>query len=104
MESTMAERLKKLRENNHLSQITVAKRLGVTPALISAYEKSERKPGIDKLLALADIYHASTDYILGRKRRDDSELLVDISGLSQNQIKIIQDLVDEFASKSSPQS
>jgi transcriptional regulator with XRE-family HTH domain len=48
---TMSERLIHLREKHHFSQTDVAKILNVTSALISAYEKCERKPSIDKLIS-----------------------------------------------------
>lgn len=91
--ATMAERLTNLREHNHLSQSDVARRLKVSPALISAYESSERKPSLERLVALADIYHVSTDYILGRTLKDDASILIDVSNLTETQIKIIQDLI-----------
>ena len=47
MDKNMADRLIELREKNHLSQSAVANRLGVTPALISAYEQTERNPSLD---------------------------------------------------------
>lgn len=91
--ATMAERLTNLRERNHLSQSDVARRLKVSPALISAYENSERKPSLERLVALADVYHVSTDYILGRTLKDNTSLLIDVSNLTETQIKIIQDLI-----------
>ena len=93
MENTMAERLIYLRKKNNLSQTSVATQIGVTPALISAYEKQERNPSIDKLIALADLYHVSTDYILGRTYNDDSSLAINVEHLTDTQIKIIRDLV-----------
>lgn len=62
---TMSERLTNLREKNKMTQTDVAPALSVSSALISAYKKNERNPSIDHLVALADIYHTSTDYILG---------------------------------------
>lgn len=93
MENSIAERLIKLRLKNNYSQTYVAKRIGVTPALISAYEKLERNPSLDKLIALADIYQVSTDYILGRTYKDDSSQIIDVSNLSYEQVKVIRELV-----------
>lgn len=96
MERSIAERLIKLRKKNNYSQTFVAHRIGVTPALISAYEKMERNPSIDTLIALADVYHVSTDYLLGRIYADDSSKLIDVSHLSDTQILIIRDLVENM--------
>lgn len=90
----MAERLIELREKNQLSQTAVAHRLGVTPALISAYEKTERNPSVDRLIALADVYHTSTDYILGRSVADPNALVIEVKGLSDAQIRILNELVE----------
>ena len=95
---TMADRLILLRNKYNLSQTDVAHQIGVTPALISAYEKLERKPSIDKLVALADIFHVSTDYILGRTFKDDSAAVLSVDGLSEKQIRIGRELIYELSS------
>lgn len=94
MDKNMAERLVELREKQNLSQTAVASRLGVTPALISAYEKTERNPSIDRLISLADVYHTSTDYILGRSLADPNSLFIEVNGLNDTQIRVLRELVD----------
>ena len=95
---SMADRLILLRNKYNLSQTDVAHQIGVTPALISAYETLERKPSIDKLVALADIFHVSTDYILGRTFKDDSSAVLSVDGLSEKQIRIVRELIYELRS------
>ena len=95
---SMGDRLILLRNKYNLSQTDVAHQIGVTPALISAYEKLERKPSIDKLVALADIFHVSTDYILGRTFKDDSAAVLSVDGLSEKQIRIVRELIYELRS------
>ena len=89
----IGERLSQLRKQNNLSQTTVAKRIGVSSALISAYEKGERNPSIEKIILLADIYHTTTDYLLGRTQPSENNVLLDISHLSPEQVRIIRELV-----------
>ena len=93
---SIADRLILLRKKYNLSQTDVANQIGVTPALISAYEKLERKPSIDKLIALSYIFHVSTDYILGRTFKEDSSAVLSVEGLSEKQIKIVRELIFEF--------
>lgn len=95
---TIANRLIVLRQKYNFSQSDIARQIGVTPALISAYENQERKPSLDKLIALADIFHVSTDYILGRSLKTDDSVIISIEGLSDKQIEIIRDLISEFKS------
>lgn len=97
MENTLAKRLIQLREKNNFSQTFVARQIGVTPALISAYEKLERKPSLEKLIALADIYHVSTDYLLGRTYQDDSSKIINVEHLSDKQIRILRDLIENMS-------
>ena len=97
--NTMSERLIKLREKNKMTQTDVARVLGVSSDLISAYEKNERNPSIDRLIALADIYHTSTDYILGRTTQNNNTILLDISHLSEKQIQILRELVDDMRTR-----
>lgn len=95
---SISERLISLRLKYNFSQTDVAKQIGVTPAMVSAYENQDRNPSLDKLIALADIFHVSTDYILGRTYKTDHKILIDLEGLSDKQIKIVYDLISEFKS------
>lgn len=60
------QKLKDLREDNDLTQRYVAKLLNTTQPQYSRYETGEREIPIRHLVTLADFYHVSTDYILGR--------------------------------------
>ena len=57
--------LKKLRQQEGLTQQQLANKLGVTKSVISYYELQERYPSPDILTKLAQIFHVSTDYLLG---------------------------------------
>jgi transcriptional regulator with XRE-family HTH domain len=57
--------LKKLRQQEGLTQQQLANKLGVTKSVISYYELQERYPSPDVLTKLAQIFHVSTDYLLG---------------------------------------
>ncbi len=59
-------RLRDLREDHDMTQEAVAKYLGMTQSQYFRYEKGARKIPVDHLMELADLYHTSTDYLLGR--------------------------------------
>lgn len=63
-------RLKSLRENNSISFQTVAEATNISITEISNYENNRDVPGISDLVALADFYCVSVDYILGRSDVD----------------------------------
>lgn len=82
-------RLKALRQQNNLTQLQLAKMLGVTKSVISAYEVGLRMPSYDVLIAIAKTFKVSTDYLLGLERRND----VDLSGLTANEVSALLNLI-----------
>ena len=59
-------RIKELRKKKGLSQLRLAMELNTTQNTISRYETGEREPGIDELIKIADYFHVSVDYLIGR--------------------------------------
>lgn len=59
-------RLKDLREDHDLMQKEIAAVLGIDQRVYSTYETGKREIPVHHLIALADYYHTSTDYLLGR--------------------------------------
>ena len=61
----LGERLQQKRSGLKISQKEAAEAIGVSYSIISNYEKNERTPSLEKLMALANLYHCSVDYLLG---------------------------------------
>lgn len=59
-------RIKELRKKKGISQQRLATDLNTTQNTISRYETGEREPGIDELIKIADYFHVSVDYLIGR--------------------------------------
>lgn len=59
-------RLKDLREDKNLTQQQVSDLLGIQQTVYSRYERGAQDIPVRHLLVLADYYHTSTDYLLGR--------------------------------------
>ncbi len=59
------ERVLALRLQNGLKQKELGEILGLSNKAISTIETGDRKTSIDKLVALAQYFHVSTDYLLG---------------------------------------
>ena len=60
------KRIRDLREDHDLTQRQLAAKLGTTQTEYFRYEQGHRDIPSDILIALADLYRTSTDYILGR--------------------------------------
>ena len=63
---SMFQRIRDLREDRDLTQKQVATVLNCSQQVYSNYELGQRDLPLAVLLALADYYGVSTDYILGR--------------------------------------
>ena len=59
-------RIKDLREDNDLRQTQIAEYLHISQRAYSHYEAGSRKIPLDLLVALADYYDCSVDYLLNR--------------------------------------
>lgn len=62
----MINRLKKLRKTKNISQLKLAMDLGMNQNSISRYETGERQADYETLIAFADYFNVSIDYLLGR--------------------------------------
>ena len=69
---TFGERLQALRQRAGMSQDALAERLGVSRQAVSRWERDETMPETDKVIALADLFGVTTDYLL-RPRPEETE-------------------------------
>ena len=60
-----AERMKELRLEKKMTQAEVAKAIGLSTTAYCNYEYGQRDPQTATLVALAQLYHVSADYLLG---------------------------------------
>lgn len=63
---TFSERLKELRLAKGLTQMQVSQSTGMSLLGYQRYEYGSREPAYNKLLALADYFDVSLDYLVGR--------------------------------------
>lgn len=59
-------RLKLLRKQKHMSQLSLAMKLNTTQMSISRYETGKREPDLKTLILIADFFYVSIDYLLER--------------------------------------
>lgn len=85
----LAERLKKLRELNNVSQNALSKELKVTRATVNAWEMGINIPNAQSLVLLSEYFCVSVDYLLGFDDRD----ILDISELDTKEQEMISEMV-----------
>lgn len=63
---TFSERLKKLRLEKSIKQIDLAQSVDMSLRAYQYYENGNREPTLSKLVAIADFFDVSIDYLVGR--------------------------------------
>lgn len=71
---SFSDRLKELRMSRNLTQKQVYDAVGMSAIGYQRYEYGDREPAYQKLLALADYFDVSLDYLCGRS--DCPDMLV----------------------------
>lgn len=95
MDFNFGNRLKELRVQAGLTQQQLANQMSVSKSVISYYELNTRTPSPEIIRKLATIFHVSSDYLLGIEKGRS----LDITGLDEEEEKIVRLLVENFRSK-----
>ena len=77
----MGERLKALRQANHLTLKQVAERVGISVSVLSAYEVEDRHPSY--------LFGVSCHYLIGR----ETVRTLNVDGLSDREINSLAEIV-----------
>lgn len=98
-----AERLKELRKQAHLTQVELAKRLGIGQSSYADWERGKKKPTQENLVKIAQILDVSIDYLVGNSEEksdelDNIELLfrMNSKGLTEEEKEIFKRELIEF--------
>ena len=91
----VADRIKQLRLSNNMTQTELAKKLNITRSSVNAWEMGISTPSTTYFVKLAQLFHVSTDYLLGLS----DNISLDISHLNEREIQLIYDLIQYFRTK-----
>ena len=62
----MGNRIKELREQANMRQVDLANAVGIDQRTISNYETGKTDPDSFALIRIADFFHVTIDYLVGR--------------------------------------
>ena len=88
----ISERIRQLREQAGYSQSMLAKKLDVTRSSVNAWEMGISAPTTQYVVAMAKLFHVSSDYMLGM----ESALLLSLDGYTPEETRLIFDLIKYF--------
>ncbi len=95
MITLLGKRLKMARQKQGLKQSQAASLVGVNFRQISAYENGVREPSFEILASLANLYHVSSDYLLGIEKNET----LDVRNLNEKELALIAELVQILSEK-----
>ena len=81
--------LRELRELHGLSMSMASEALGVPRSTYTSYEYGRCEPNLTLLSKIADLYHVTTDYLLGREPKANPLSLMDLQ-VDINEDKVIE--------------
>ncbi|MEO0562122.1 MAG: helix-turn-helix transcriptional regulator [Chloroflexota bacterium] len=88
----LAQRLKKLRNQQGISQYELADRLGTNQTQVMRWESGKVNPTGESITMIADYFDVTTDYLLGRTNEPHIEIgTSDLSDDEQQLIQLVRD-------------
>ena len=88
----LGNRIRELRLANKMSQTEFAERINVAKSSASAHESGVRYPSHDILIKIAELFHVTTDNLLGRS----NHYTIDVSELTPRQRSAVQEIVTTY--------
>lgn len=85
-------RIRELRQARGMSQVELAKKLGVTKQSVSNWENDNIQPSVEMLVKLATCLCVTTDSLLGM----DNRSFLEVTGLTASEIAHLQQVIDDM--------
>ena len=98
----MVKNLKAIRNERGISQQTLAVALGITQQSVNKYENHKIEPDINTLIAIANYFDVTVDYLIGRTDENNlpvssgNGLLNKYSQLNKSEKICIDTLIDTY--------
>ena len=85
----MIKNLKKLRNENKISQQQLADVIHVSQQSVNKYENHDVEPDIETLIKIADYFNVSVDYLIGRTEILQMADRLHMSDLTDSEVELI---------------
>ena len=92
MFDVISDKIRLLREGRMMTQAEVAKKLGVTRSGVNAWEMGITVPSTQCVVALAELFDVSSDYLLGIEKTAS----LNVSALTERQVSALAALIDSM--------
>ncbi len=91
----LGQRVNELRTALGWSQVQLAEKLKISKQTVSNWENENIQPSIEMLVRLANLFHVSTDYLLGL----DEAKTLNVDGLPAPFIAHLAQIIEDYKQK-----
>ena len=91
----IADKIKYLREEKNMTQVQLAKALGITRSSVNAWEMGISVPSTQYIVELSQLFSVSTDFLLDV----NNSASISVKGLSDSDIHIVHALIEHLRNK-----
>jgi transcriptional regulator with XRE-family HTH domain len=101
---TIAKRIKRLRQEQNMTQADLGNKLGVHQKQVSAYERGINVPSTDVLIKLAEVFNVTLDYLAFEAKGQPAKLNIQdrellrrfeaLDKLSDNEKNLAKEILD----------
>ena len=88
----LGENLKNIRIAVGITQVELAKKLGVTKQSVSNWENGNIQPSVEMITKISEVLNVKSDVLLGL----DSRQFIEVTGLSDEQIAHVQQIINDI--------
>ena len=97
----IGKRLRRYRKKQHLSQLTIAERIGKSPSYLSYLESGSKHPSLETLVNIINVLGVSADMVLAENVRANrmvasSEFQQILSDCSEKEVRILLAVVRDL--------
>lgn len=84
MMNDFGKRLENLRDTSGYTKKEISFRLGFTANVYGSYERGDRRPSLETIITLADMYNVSLDYLIrGKEFQSHSDFTAETTKLNK---------------------
>ena len=88
----LGENLKNIRIAVGITQVELAKKLGVTKQSVSNWENGNMQPSVEMITKISEVLNVKSDVLLGL----DDRQFIEVTGLSDEQIAHVQQIINDI--------
>lgn len=82
-----SDKLKAVRKSKKMTQVELAKKIGVSKWAITSYEQARTYPSVETLIRICEALDISSDYLLGIS--DNLPIQLSMTGLTEEEVRLL---------------